>query len=242
MTQKFDFTGKVALVTGVARANQIGHAVAEAFGAAGARLVVADRNAVAVAERAREFTARGMDARAAAGDLTEPDVAALTVETALKHYGRLDVLVNVAGGLTTYGPVGQTDLAGFEREVNINLRTAFLMCQAAVEALARSEGCVVNFASMAALKPVAPMAAYAAAKSAVAGLTTSLALELRDRKVRVNAVAPGMVRTPDNVAAVGSGPARWVEMAQITDGVLFLASPAAGAITGHILPITNGDL
>ncbi|HEV2290725.1 MAG TPA: SDR family NAD(P)-dependent oxidoreductase [Gemmatimonadales bacterium] len=242
MGQPYDFSGKVALVTGVARANQIGHAVADAFGSAGGRLVVCDRNAMAVSERVKEFQARKIDARAAAGDLTEPDVAALAVETALKHFGRLDILVNVAGGLTTYGPVGGTDVAAFDREISINLKTAFLMCRAAVDALSATEGCIVNFASMAALKPVAPMAAYAAAKSAVAGLTTSLALELRDRKVRVNAVAPGMVRTPDNVAAVGAGPARWVEMAEITDGVLFLAGPAALAITGHILPITNGDI
>ena len=104
MTVSFDFNGKVALVTGVARVGQIGHAVAEAFGRAGARLVAVDRNAVAVAERAREFTARGFDTRPAAGDLTEPDMSALAVETAMKHFGRLDVLVNVAGGLTTYGP------------------------------------------------------------------------------------------------------------------------------------------
>lgn len=242
MGDSHEFSGKVVLVTGVARSNQIGHAVADAFGSAGARLVVCDRNAVAVSERVKEFQARGIEARAAAGDLTEPDAAALAVETALKHFGRLDVLVNVAGGLTTYGPIGGTDVAAFDREVSINLKTAFLMCRAAIEALAASQGCIVNFASMAALRPVAPMAVYAAAKSAVAGLTTSLALELRDRKVRVNAVAPGMVRTPDNVAAVGAGSPRWVEMAEITDGVLFLASPAALAITGHILPITNGDL
>ncbi|MGH7733924.1 MAG: SDR family NAD(P)-dependent oxidoreductase [Gemmatimonadales bacterium] len=232
----------MALVTGVARTNQIGHAVADALGSAGAKLVVCDRDAVAVSERVREFQARKIDARAAAGDLTEPDVAALAVEMALKHFGRLDVLVNVAGGLTTYGPIAGTDVAAFDRELSINLKTAFLMCRAAVDALAASGGCIVNFASMAALRAAAPMAVYAAAKSAVAGLTTSLALELRDRKVRVNAVAPGMVRTPDNVTAVGTGSARWVEMAEITDAVLFLASPAALAITGHILPITNGDL
>ena len=242
MGQQFDFKGKVALVTGVARANQIGHAVAGAFGSAGARVVVADRNAVAVTERVKEFAARGIEARAAAGDLTEPDAAALAVETALKHFGRLDVLVNVAGGLTTYGPIANADVAAFDRELSINLKTTFLMSRAAIDALAKSEGCIVNFASMAALRPVAPMAVYAAAKSAVAGFTTSLALELRDRKVRVNAVAPGMVRTPDNVSSVGGAAARWVEMSEITDGVLFLASAAAGAITGHILPITNGDL
>src|SRR5262245_16465450 len=103
MPYSFDFTGKVVLVTGVGRVGQIGHAIAEAFGRSGASLVAADRNAVAVAERVKEFKTQGIDARPCAGDLTEADMAALAVETALKHFKRLDVLVNVAGGLTTYG-------------------------------------------------------------------------------------------------------------------------------------------
>jgi len=237
-----NFEGKVVLVTGVARVGQIGHAVALAFGRAGAKLVLCDRNAVEAAARAREFAAEGIEARPTAGDLTEPDIARLAVETAIRHFGRLDVVVNVAGGLTTFGPVEKTSTADFDREIAINLKTAFLVSQAAVGALAETRGVIINFASVAFFRPQDQMAVYAAAKAGVAAFTQSLALEVRDRGVRVNAVAPGMVRTSDNVSAAGGGKVRWVEMRQITDGVLFLASDAADAITGHILPITNGAL
>lgn len=240
MAQVWNFVGRVVLVTGVARVGQIGHAVALAFGRAGAKLVLCDRNAVEAAARAREFEAEGIEARPTAGDLTEPDIARLAVETAVKHFGRLDVVVNVAGGLTTFGPIEETSVADFDREVAINLKTTFLVSQAAIGALAESGGAIVNFASVAFFRPQNQMAVYAAAKSAVAAFTQSLALEVRDRGVRVNAVAPGMVRTGDNVAAVSDDKVRWVEIRQITDGVLFLASDAAEAITGHVLPITNG--
>lgn len=234
---RFDFRGKVVLVTGVGRAGQIGNAVALAFGKAGAKIVACDQNAVGVAERVREFAAQGVDARPCAGDLTQPDIAALAVEVALKHFGRLDVVVNVAGGLTTYGPIEQVTVQGLDREIAINLKTAVLVSQAAIEALSRAQGCIVNFTSIAYFNPQSPMAVYSAAKSAVAGFTRSLALELRDRKVRVNAVAPAMVRTVDNVAAVGDGDVQYVEMQEITDGVMTLASPDA-ATTGQILPIS----
>ncbi len=240
MTNAWDFSGKVVLVTGVARVGQIGHAVALAFGRAGAKLVLCDRNAVEAAARAREFEAEGIEARPTAGDLTEPDIARLAVETAQKQFGRLDVVVNVAGGLTTYGPIAGTTAADFDREIAINLKTAFFVSQAAAPALAATRGVIINFASVAFFRPQDQMAVYAAAKSGVAAFTQSLALELRDTGVRVNAVAPGMVRTADNVASAGATDVRWVEMRQITDGVLFLASAAADAITGHVLPITNG--
>jgi NAD(P)-dependent dehydrogenase (short-subunit alcohol dehydrogenase family) len=233
---KFDFRDKVVLVTGVGRAGQIGNAVALAFGKAGAKIVACDQNAVGVAERVREFAAQGVDARPCAGDLTEPDIAALAVEIALKHFGRLDVVVNVAGGLTTYGPISQVTVQSLDREIAINLKTAVLVSQAAIEALSRTQGCIINFASIAYFNPQAPMAVYSAAKAAVAGFTRSLAIELRDRKVRVNAVAPAMVRTVDNVAAVGDGEAQYVEMQEITDGVMSLASSATST-TGQILPI-----
>jgi NAD(P)-dependent dehydrogenase (short-subunit alcohol dehydrogenase family) len=236
MNPKFDFGGKVVLVTGVGRAGQIGNAVALAFGKAGAKIVACDKNAVGVAERVHEFAAEGVDARPCAGDLTEPDIAALAVEVALRQFGRLDVVVNVAGGLTTYGPIEQATVADIEREIAINLKTTILVSQAAIAALSRTKGCIVNFTSIAYFEPQAPMAVYSAAKAAVAGFTQSLALELRDRQVRVNAIAPAMVRTVDNVAAVGDGEARYVEMEEITDGVMSLASPTSSQ-TGHILPI-----
>jgi NAD(P)-dependent dehydrogenase (short-subunit alcohol dehydrogenase family) len=233
---RFDFSGKVALVTGVGRAGQIGNAVALAFGQAGAKIIACDQNAVGVAERVREFAGLGVDARPCAGDLTQPDVAGLAVEMALRHFGRLDVVVNVAGGLTTFGPVEKLTVADFDREIAINLKTTVLVSQAAIDALSRTRGCIVNFASIAYYEPQAPMAVYSAAKAAVAGFTQSLALELRERKVRVNAVAPGMVRTSDNVAAAGED-AAFVELRDITDGVLSLADSEAATITGHILPI-----
>jgi NAD(P)-dependent dehydrogenase (short-subunit alcohol dehydrogenase family) len=234
---QFDFRGKVALVTGVGRAGQIGNAVALAFGKAGAKIVACDLNAVGVAERVREFAAQGVDARPCAGDLTEPDIAALAVEIALKHFGRLDIVVNVAGGLTTYGPISDVTVAALDREISINLKTTVLVSQAAIEALTRTQGCIVNFSSIAYFEPQTPMAVYSAAKAAVAGFTQSLALELRDRRIRVNAVAPAMVRTMDNLAAVGDTDAQYVEMQAITDGVMTLASGTPSK-TGEILPIS----
>ena len=236
MARSFDFKGKVALITGVGRAGQIGNAVALAFGKAGAKIVACDLNAVGVTERVREFAAQGVDARPSAGDLTEPDIAALAVEVALKHFGRLDIVVNVAGGLTTYGPISDITAQAIDREIAINLKTTVLVSQAAIEALTRSRGCIVNFASIAYYHPQSPMAVYSAAKAAVAGFTRSLALELQDRHVRVNAIAPAMVRTLDNVAAAGEE-GQYVEMQEITDGVMALAS-ADASMTGQILPIS----
>jgi NAD(P)-dependent dehydrogenase (short-subunit alcohol dehydrogenase family) len=238
-SQVYDFDGKVVLVTGVGRAGQIGNAVALAFGRAGAKIVACDLNAVGVARRVREFGALGVDARPCAGDLSQPDIAALAVEIALNQFGRLDVVVNVAGGLTTYGPIEGLTLAAIDRELAINLKTTVVVSQAAIPALARTQGCIVNFASIAYFQPQSPMALYSAAKAAVAGFTRSLALELRDRQIRVNAVAPGMVRTGDNVAASGEA-AEYVELADITDGVMSLASSGPAAVTGEILAIAAG--
>jgi NAD(P)-dependent dehydrogenase (short-subunit alcohol dehydrogenase family) len=235
-SKPFDFSGKVALVTGVGRAGQIGNAVALAFGHAGAKIVACDLNAVGVATRVREFAAQGVDARPCAGDLTQPDIAALAVEIALRHFGRLDVVVNVAGGLTTYGPLDRLAVADFDREIAINLKTTVLVSQAAVDALSRTRGCIVNFSSIAYLEPQAPMAVYCAAKYAVAGFTRSLAIELADRNIRVNAIAPAAVRTGDNVASMGQE-AAYVELEDITRGVLQLASGASPPVTGQILPI-----
>ena len=236
MSAAFDFGGKVALVTGVGRAGQIGNAVALALGQAGARIIACDLNAVGVAERVREFAALGVDARPCAGDLTHPDVAALAVEMARRHFRRLDVVVNVAGGLTTYGPIEALSVADMDREVAINLKTTMLVSQAAIPELTETRGCIVNFASIAYFSPQSPMAVYSAAKAAVAGFTRSLALELADRHVRVNAVAPGMARTSDNVAAAGQG-ADYVELEDLTYGVLALAASGPDAPTGEIRAI-----
>ncbi len=235
----FDFKGRVAIVTGVGRPGQIGHATAMAFGRAGAQLVLCDVNATGVAERSREFQALGLDARPTAGDLTEPDIAHLAVETALRYYGRLDAVINIAGGLTSFGPFAGTTMAAFDREIAINLKTTVAMSQAAIEALATTGGSIVNVSSIAALHPQLSIAVYTAAKAGVAGFTRALAAELFPRGIRVNAIAPSMVRTPENVDAVGAD-ATYVEMSDITDGIMFLASSAAAAITGLVLPLSRG--
>jgi NAD(P)-dependent dehydrogenase (short-subunit alcohol dehydrogenase family) len=239
-----DLAGKVALVTGVGRVGQIGHAVAAALGAAGAALVIADRDATSVGERAAELTAAGITVRPTVGDLTRPEAARAAVDLARRELGGLDTVVNIAGGLTTFGPFGDITPDALDRELAINLRTTWFVCQAALPALvARGGGAIVNFASVAVVRPAAHLAAYIAAKAAVAGLTQALAREFRDQGVRVNAVAPATVRTRDNVAQMGAQPdTPYVEMDDIVRAVRFLASDAAGGITGQILPVTGKAL
>jgi len=242
MAGLLDFTGKVALVTGVSRVGQIGHAVAEGFGKAGAKLVICDISAVNVAARAREFTEAGLTCKAAAGDLTEPDVAQWAVDEALQTYGQLDVVANVAGGLTGIKPMLETETDVFDREMAINVKTTYLVSRAAARVMVKAgRGAIVNFASIAAFHGRAEMAAYSAAKAGVAALTRSLALELRDRGVRVNAVAPGTARTPENLATMGAMPVRWVDIADIVNAVLFLASDLSAGITAHVLPVSHGE-
>src|SRR5438876_7844269 len=120
-----DFRGKVALITGVGRVGQIGHAVARGFGRAGSQLVIADVNAAALADRAKEFTTEGFAVRAVAGDLTTPDAARRAVAGARERFGGLDVVVNVAGGLVSYGPVLDLKPERLELERAINIKTAF---------------------------------------------------------------------------------------------------------------------
>ncbi len=242
MASTFDFSGQVALVTGVGRVGQIGHAVALGFGQAGAKLVVCDVGAVNVAARAREFAAQGIEARAAAGDLTEPDVAKWAVDEALQAYGHLDVVANVAGGLTGVGPTVDTETETFDREMAINVKTAYLVSRAAARVMVKQrKGAIVNFASIAAFHGRAEMVAYTAAKAGVAALTRSLALELRDYGVRVNAVAPGTVRTPENLRTMGNIATRWVDIADIVNAVLYLASDLSAGITAHVLPVSHGE-
>ena len=237
-----DLHGKVALVTGVGRVGQIGHAVAKGFAEAGAKLVLADVNAVGLADRVREFKASGHRVASSAGDLTTPAAARAAVAVARQQFGGLDVVVNVAGGLVNFGSALELAPEQLEKELAVNVKTTFYVSQAAVPALLeRGGGAIVNFASMAVLKPQSQMASYIAAKAAVAGLTRAFAREFRDRGVRVNAVAPGTMKTADNLAQMKDANVRWVELDQLVTAVLFLASDDAQAVTGEILPVA-GDV
>jgi len=237
-----DLHGKVALITGVGRVGQIGHAVAKGFAEAGAKLVLADVNAVGLADRVREFKAAGHRVASSAGDLTTPVAARAAVAVARQQFGGLDVVVNVAGGLVNFGSALELAPEQLEKELAVNVKTTFYVSQAAVPALLeRGGGAIVNFASMAVLKPQSQMASYIAAKAAVAGLTRAFAREFRDRGVRVNAVAPGTMKTADNLAQMKDANVRWVELDQLVTAVLFLASDDAQAVTGEILPVA-GDV
>ena len=235
-----DLRGKVALVTGVGRVGQIGHAVARGLGRAGAKLLLADVNAVGLADRVKEFAADGIAAKASAGDLTQPEAAQAAAAAVQSQFGGLDILVNVAGGFFSFGPFTEVQPEALDRELAVNFKTAFFMCQAAIPPLlARGGGAIVNFASIAVVRSLMHMSAYSAAKSAVAGLTRELAREYRDAGIRVNAVAPATVRTAENLAQLEDSKAPLVELDEVVNTVLFLASDEASAITGQIVPITG---
>jgi NAD(P)-dependent dehydrogenase (short-subunit alcohol dehydrogenase family) len=240
VTVPADLHGKVALVTGVGRVGQIGHAVARGLGRAGAKLLLADVNAVGLADRVKEFARESIAAKASAGDLTRPDAGKAAVAAAQAQFGGLDIVVNVAGGFFSFGPFTEVTPEILDRELAVNFKTAFFTCQAAMPALLTRGGSIVNFASIAVVRSLMHMAAYSAAKSAVAGLTRALAREYRDAGIRVNAVAPATVRTADNVAQMQADPKTpFIELDEVVNTVLFLASDEASAITGQIVPITG---
>lgn len=231
---------RVALVTGVGRAGQIGHAVARSLAEAGASLVVVDRAPQLVAERAEELGQGGAAVRACSGDLTSSEVARAAVTTAREAFGGLDLVVNVAGGLFTAGPFLDQASDALERELAANLITTVQVCRAAIPTLLARDGgggAIVNFASIAALRGMDGMAYYAAAKSAVAGLTRSLAREFGPHGLRVNAVAPITVRTPENLAQLGPD-AVMVDVADVVAAVRFLAGPSARGVNGQIVAIS----
>ena len=235
-----ELAGRVALITGVGQPGQIGTALAGALGDAGAKVVVAGRAPDVLSARVRELEARGVAAAAASGDLTDPAVARAAVAAAEERFGGLDIVVNVAGGLSSYGPFLETDATALDREVSRNLRTVFCVCQAAIPAFRRRKaGVIVNFASIAVQQPQPNLAAYTAAKGGVAALTRALAREFHDEHIRFNAIAPEAVRTETNMRDMGSE-ARFVEMADLARTVLWLVSDASRTVTGHVLPLFAG--
>jgi NAD(P)-dependent dehydrogenase (short-subunit alcohol dehydrogenase family) len=234
--------GKVALVTGVSHEGQVGQAVAKALGANGADLAICARTLANVEARAAELRQEGIKALPIAASLTDEAQVARAVQDALGAYARIDILVNLAGGLTIYKASTEVSLDEWTRELNNNLLSAFLVSRAIFPHMAKSGGgSIVNFAR--AGQPQANMVAYNCAKAGVEALTRTLALEGRDAAIRVNAVAPGLVDTASNVAAMKpKDTSRWATREEIAETVVFLASPAAAGITGQTLEVTGWGL
>lgn len=172
-------------------------------------------------------------------DLTDPTAAAAAIAAVVSEFGRLDALLNIAGGF-----VWQTvddDRPAWDRMFALNLTTALNTCRAALPHLKQSDaGRIVNVGANGALKSASGMGAYAASKSAVHRLTESLAEELKSTAVTVNAVLPSILDTPQNRADMpDADPAAWVAPADLASVMLFLASPQARAVTGALIPVTG---
>jgi len=232
-------SGKVALVTGVSRDGQVGQAVAQALASEGAALGITARSRDHVEARGGELRAIGARVLPVAANLADESEVQRVVDRVISEYGRIDVLVNLAGGLTRYKPAVEHTLDDWNQEVANNLLAAFL-CSRAVFARLRDTGggTIINFAR--AGLPQANMVAYNCAKAGVEALTRTLALEGRDHGIRVNAVAPGLVDTASNVEAMKpTDMKKWAKREDIARVVVFLASDAAAGITGQTLAVTG---
>ncbi len=233
------FDDRVIVLTGVAREGQVGEAVARAFAERGAIVALLDREADALAARAATLVAGGYRAFAFPCDLTDAaavDTVARSVSSA--HGGRVDALVNAAGGFAMSGPLAASDVSLWHKMIAINLTTAFIATRAFLPLLRDAKGSIIYFASEAALPggTAAEMSAYTAAKSGVVALMRAVAQEEAQAGVRANALAPGAIRTASNVQAMGDK-THYVEREEVADAILFLASDRARAISGQILQL-----
>lgn len=234
--------GKVAVVTGVSHDGQVGQAVARALAESGAALAICARTQANVEARAAELRQTGARVFALAASLTDERAVQQLVDSVLGEYERIDVLINLAGGLTRYKPAVETSLDDWTSEIDNNLLSSFLTSRAVFPHMRTAGGgAIVNFARSG--LPQANMIAYNCAKAGIEALTRTLALEGRDAGIRVNAVAPGLVDTASNIAAMKPKDLKhWTKRDDIAEAVVFLTSPAAAGITGQTIAVTGWGL
>jgi NAD(P)-dependent dehydrogenase (short-subunit alcohol dehydrogenase family) len=232
--------------------NGIGRATAALFGAAGARVAVVDRDA----EAARASAAAIPGGSAHALDVADAPAVDRVFDAIAAEHGRLDILVNSAGIAIRYASVEQL-LPDWEKVVAVNMTGSFQCARAAARhMIARGEGgAIVNLASIMGLSGggLYPNISYQTTKGAVVNMTRALAIEWAKQKIRVNAVAPTWVRT-QFIAALTSRPelvaeiervtplGRLAEPEEVATAILFLVSPAAAMVTGHVLAVDGGFL
>jgi NAD(P)-dependent dehydrogenase (short-subunit alcohol dehydrogenase family) len=244
--------GKIVLVTGAT--SGIGRACARALGRAGAKVVAAGRRAERLSEVTAEVAAAGGEALAVSGDVRDESVAPAWVAAAIGRHGRLDGLINAAGVIGN-GAIVDTAAAEWDRVMDSNLRSMFLMIRAAAPELIKTKGSIVNVCSVAGgSRPYPNLSAYCVSKAGVRMLTECAALEYAPHGVRVNAVSPGVVVTElHTVTQAVPDYAGFLERSKTTHPIgrvgtadevaelmLYLLSDRAGWITGAAVAIDGG--
>ncbi len=243
----YDFSGKVAIVTG--GGTGIGAAIAETFAKSGAQVVIAARNAERLEARA---AAIGHGCAAIAADVSDEAQCQSLVAQTVERFDQLDILVNNAGG-GRHASIAKFRTDKWLAEFDLNMHSAFYCARAAAEMMiGQGGGAIVNVSSLAGMHGTMGVSAYSAAKAGVQMFTRVAAAEWGPRGVRVNCVAPGMIATElaeanwaktgfDGVAASKGFPLRRPGRPQeVAQAVLFLASDAASYITGEVLAVAGG--
>ncbi len=243
---EFSLHGKVAIITGAGRG--IGHGIAVAFAEAGADIVCCARTADQVEATAAQARTFGRRALAMACDVTDTQQVDRIVNRALEEFGRIDVLVNNAGG-ATFCPAMKTSERRWEAVLRLNLTAAFFFTKAvAAHMLERKSGSIINISSGDSRLPAPGMVAYAAAKAGINSMTNTMAWELGPH-VRVNCILPGAIETEGSMPALapvvdklvaGTPRRRMGRPRDIALAAIFLASPAADFITGKKFEVDGG--
>lgn len=252
MADLMDMGGKAALLTGAA--SGLGRAAALRFAKAKANLFLIDINADGLAETCALAGEAGARVESLLVDLADPAQCRAAVDAAVARFGRLDALCNIAG-YCTFAHAHEMELERFDRVLAINLRAPFLLSQAAIPHLISAEGAIVNIASCAAFIGESYLAAYSASKAGLVSMTKSLAMEYVKQPIRINAIAPGGMRTGMSGSSMGipedadmdmikrfSGFRGTVELEDVADMILRLASPAGRSYHGACIAIDRGIL
>jgi len=231
-----DMHNTTVVVTGAA--GNLGRAVAAAFAAQGANLVLIDLRRESLEQSYGTETPQRLFAPA---NLLEQDQVHAAVQAAVAGFGRMDVLCNLAGGFRMGEAVHATLDSTWDFLMDLNARTLLHMARAVVpHMLKHGGGKIVNVGAASAQRGVAQMGAYCASKSGVIRLTEAMAAELREQNINVNCVLPTIIDTPENRAAMpDADPARWVAPQDLANVIVFLASDAARAVHGAAVPVAG---